>query len=180
INSVTAGGPAEKAGLKPYDVVIEVNGQPVENANDLRLKVADIAPGTKVEVKVVRDGKEMTVSVTVGVLQAEGAGRPSPEGSASSLGLTVEPLTQALARRLGFRTTQGLLIREVDEGSVAERRGLQAGDIILEANRQKVETVEQWEAVVKKLKPGETVLLFVRREGGNQSQDFIVTLRVEG
>ena len=180
INSVTSGGPAEKAGLKAYDVVIEVNGQPVENSNDLRMKVADIAPGTKVEIKFIRDGKEQTVQATIAELQLERQGRPAAEGTASSLGLTVEPLTQALARRLGYKTTQGLLIDEVAEGSIAERRGLQAGDIILEANRQKVETVEQWESVVKKLKPGDAVMLLIRREANGQQQDFIVTLRVEG
>jgi serine protease Do len=180
LNSITEGGPAEKAGLKPYDVIIAVNGQPVENSNDLRMKVADIAPGTKVEVKFIRDGKEQTATATIAELKTESEDRPSAESGTSSLGLTVEPLTQALARRLGYRTTKGLLVNAVADGSVAERRGLQAGDIILEANRQKVETVEQWGDLLKKLKPGDPVMLLVRREGDGQVQDFIVTLRVEG
>jgi serine protease Do len=144
------------------------------------MKVADIAPGTKVEVKFIRDGKEQTATATIAELKTESEDRPSAESGTSSLGLTVEPLTQALARRLGYRTTKGLLVNAVADGSVAERRGLQAGDIILEANRQKVETVEQWGDLLKKLKPGDPVMLLVRREGDGQVQDFIVTLRVEG
>jgi serine protease Do len=180
INSVAEDGPAEKAGLKRYDVVVEVNGQAVENSNDLRMKIADIPPGTKIEVKVIRDGKEMIVQPTIGELVSQSQTRAPSESAGASIGLTVEPLTQALARRLGYKTTKGLLVSEVADGSIAERRGIQAGDIILEINRLKVETVDQWDGVLKKLKPGDPVMLLVRREEDGQIQDFIVTLRIEG
>jgi serine protease Do len=179
INSVEEGGPADKAGLKQYDVVVEINGQPVENSADLRMKIADIVPGTKVEIKFVRDGKEMSTPATIVELEPEAQAKRTPERTGGKIGAEVEALNPTLARRYGLRTTRGLVITDVTQGSVAERRGLQALDIIIEANRQKMETVEQWEALLAKIKPGDAILLSVRREGDGAGQDFIVVLRVE-
>jgi serine protease Do len=168
VNSVEPGLPADKAGLTRYDVIIGINGQPVESRNDLRIKIADLQPGTKIEIKFIRDGKEMTSTATI-VELATGA----------SVGLTLEALTPATARRYGFQTNRGLLITEVAPGSPAERRNLSPGDIIIEANRQKVESVGQWESVLKGLKPGDPLMLLIRREAdGGEAQDFIVTLRL--
>jgi serine protease Do len=177
INSVEPGSPAEKAGLKQYDVVIEVDGQPVENSNSLQMKIADIQPGTKVNLKIIRDGKEKTITVAVAELQEE---RQSTRqaGGGKDVGLAVTELTPNLARRYGLRTTRGLLITEVSDGSDAARKGLLPGDIILEVNRTKVNTEEEWNALIDQKKSGEAVLLLVRRESNGQSQDFIVSLRV--
>jgi serine protease Do len=181
VNSVEAGLPADKAGLKPYDVIIGVNGQPVENRNDLRMKIADLQPGTKVEIKYVRDGKEMTTTATIVELETAAAAKPAAEKSGASVGLTVEALTPATARRYGLRTNRGLLITEVAGGSAAARRNLSPGDIIIEANRQKIETIGLWETVLKGLKPGDPLMLLIRREtDGGEAQDFIVTLRLAG
>jgi len=181
VNSVEPGLPADKAGLTRYDVIIGVNGQPVENRNDLRMKIADLQPGTKVEIKYIRDGKEMTATATIVELTTEAQAKPAVEKTGASVGLTLEALTPATARRYGFQTNRGLLITEVAAGSPAERRNLNPGDIIIEANRQKVESVDQWEKVLKGLKPGDPLMLLIRREAdGGEAQDFIVTLRLTG
>jgi len=177
ISQVEAGSPADKAGLKKYDVIVAINGQPVENWRDLRFKVADLQPGNVVNIKIIRDGKEMTVKATVDELQVE---TPSPTGEKidKDVGLSLTPLTPNLARRYGLSTTEGLLITNVKEYSAAARAGLQPGDIILEVNRNKVTSVREFQNILKKTESGEEIIMLVRREADGEKMDFIVTLRV--
>jgi serine protease Do len=178
INSVEPGTPAEKAGLKQYDVVIELNGQAIENGSDLHMRIADAKPGTKVDLKIIRDGKEKIITATVSELEDQGA-QASASRSQKDIGLQVTALTPNLARRYGLTTTKGLLVTDVDPASDAGRKGLQAGDIIREVNRQAVSTEEDWDAIIAKKKSGDALLLLVRRESdGGRAQDFIVTIRI--
>jgi serine protease Do len=177
INSVEAGTPAAKAGLKQYDVVVGVNGQYVKDQNDLRFKIADIQPGTKIELKIIRDGKDMMLTATVAELQAQSQ-RQAQLKPGKDVGITVTELTAATARRYGYRTRDGLLVTDVAQGSEAERKLLEAGDIILEVNRTKVSTVDQWDKILEKAPAGTVLMLLVRREGNGQSQDIIVTVRI--
>ena len=87
-------------------------------------------------------------------------------------------MTPSLARRYGYRTTEGLLVTEVRNYSEADRAGLAAGDIILEVNRKKVATVREFESILKKTPSGDEVILLVRRESDGQSQDLILPLKV--
>jgi len=177
VNSLEQGGPAEKAGLKRYDVIIEVNGQPVESPNDLKLKIADIEPGTKVEIKFIRDGKERSATATIEELEPQEE-KETTMAAGKDIGISITPMTPRLARRLGRETAEGLLITEVRNYSEADRKGLQAGDIILEVNRKKINTVEEFENVLKKTQSGDPIMLLIRRESDGQAQDFILTLRV--
>jgi serine protease Do len=177
INNVTQGGPAEKSGFKPYDVVVEMNGQAVENSNDLRMKIADVTPGTKVEFRVIRDGKDKVLPTTIAELE-EDRQKPSAASAGKDVGLTVTTLTSNLARRYGIRTAKGLLITDVDGDSDAAHKGLQPGDIILEVNREIVTTEEQWNGILAKKKSGDALLLRIRREGNGQAQDSIVTIKI--
>jgi serine protease Do len=177
INSVEADSPAEKAKIQPYDVIIKVNGEPVKNSEDLRFKIADIRPGSKVELTLIRDAKEMKVTATVDELE------PEPEkGQIASpdrdIGVSVVALTPANARRYGLKTTEGLLITEVRNGSEAEREGLAAGTIILEVNRKKMLAVRDFEDILKRTASGDEVILLVRQETEGRSQDFIATVKV--
>jgi serine protease Do len=177
INSVEADSPAEKADLKRYDVIVQVNGEPVKNGDDLRFKIADVLPGGKVNLTVVRDGKEMKVTAIVDELN------PEPEkGQVASadkdIGLSVVALTPATARRYGLRTVEGLLITEVRRGSEAYRENLAAGMIIIEVNRRKVTTVREFENILKQTESGDEVILLVRQELDGQAQDFIATVKV--
>ena len=178
VNSVEAGTPADKAGLKQYDVIIEVNGQEIKDDNDLRFKIADIKPGTKVDIKIIRDGKEKMLTATIEEMPSTEEAEESVESPSSNLGLTVTPMTPNLARRYGYRTEDGLLVTRVEPYSEAARKGMDAGDIILEVNRKKVNSTRELERMLKETKSGEAILLLVRRESDGEFIDRIITLRI--
>jgi len=177
IASLEADGAAAKAGLKQYDVIVAINDQTVDNMNDLRLKIADNTPGSKMEVTVIRDGKEKKVAATLDELDEETA-----KGQAVSpdkdIGLSLTAMTPSMARRYGYRTAEGLLVTEVRPYTEAARRGLQEGDLILEVNRRRVTTVAEFEGVLKRAASGDFLMLLIRRESDGSSQDTILTVRV--
>jgi serine protease Do len=179
VQEVESGTPADKAGMKPYDVVVEVDGKPVKDHNDLLIKIADIPPGTTVDVKVVRKGGvEKTLKVKIAERESTEEGQEPATSSDKDIGFKVRELTPRLASRLGYQTEEGLVITEVTRYSEAQRKGIQRGDIILEANQTKMETVKDLENILKKAKAGDAVMLLVRREGNGRSQDYIVTLSI--
>jgi serine protease Do len=177
IATVDPDSPAEKANLKQYDVVTEINGQPVKDMSDLRIKIADIEPGKKAVLKIIRDGKEMTATATV-----EDRETATEKGQVAApdknIGLSLQPLTPSLARRYGLRTSEGLLITDVQAFSEAARKGLEPGMVILEVNRNKVTSVKEFENILKNSAAGDEVILLVRIESENRVQDTIVTLKV--
>jgi len=177
VTEVAPGGPADKAGLKKYDVIVEFNGQKVDSPNDLKFKVADIQPGSKANIKVVRDGKEQSFTVTVEEYEPV-EGKAKVQNSDKDLGFSVRELDPNLARRFGVKTQRGLIITDVKEYSEAARKGLAAGDIILEVNRQPVETVDDLGRILKRAQSGQAIILLVRQEGEGGSVDRIFTLRV--
>ena len=175
--SIEPDSPAELAKIRQYDVISQVNGEPVKNGDDLRFRIADILPGGKVSLTVVRDGKETKVTAVVDELEPV-----SEKGQVASLdrdiGVSVVALSPNSARRYGLRTTEGLLITEVRNGSEAARQNLAAGMIILEVNRRKVTTVGEFEDILKKTESGDEVILLVRHELDGRPQDFIATVKV--
>jgi serine protease Do len=177
VGSVERGTPAEKAGLKPADVIVEVNGKPIESHHDLMFKIAEIEPGTKVEIKIIRDGEEKILTTTLGERPSE-EGQEAPAASGKDLGISVTTMTSRLARRYGYQTEEGVLITNVSQFSEADRKGLRAGDIILEANRKNVRTDREFRNIVNKLDSGETLMLRIRRERDGQAEEFIRTLRI--
>jgi serine protease Do len=177
INDIEKGSPAEKAGLQRYDVITEVNGETVKDSNDLKMKISNIEPGKKVEVKAVRDGKEQTFTVTVEELDPAET-KVESKSSDKDLGFTLRELTPTLAQRYGLETEQGLIITQVKNFSEADRKGLAVGDIILEVNRKKVSTINEMERIMAKFESGQAIILLVRREQDGESIDRIVTLRV--
>ena len=177
ITGVEPGYPAEKAGLKRYDLIVEVNGEPVEDPNDLKFKIAEISPGTEIEIKVIRDGKEKILKAKLVELEPEEEREP-PTSSGRDLGFSVLELTPRLSRRYGLETEEGLLITEVRRYSEAERQGIRKYDIILEANRNKIKAIRDLEDILKRLESGGALMLLIRREADRESTEFIVTLRI--
>lgn len=178
ILSVESGTPADKAGLQRLDVIIEINGQSVEDNNDLLFKIAEIRPGTKVDLIVIRDGEEQSFSVKL-TKKDEGEAPETQESSDNDVGYSVQDLTASIARQYGFRSQEGVLIMSVSRYSEAEEEGIQPGDIILEINRQPVKNVRDFQKIIKKIDKGRAYLLLLSRERGRRSsQQFIVTLRV--
>lgn len=180
VNSVVDGLPADKAGLKRYDVIKSINGVPIEDRNDLFFKIAEIEPGTKTIFTIIRDGKEKELEVKPMARESEEEYEPTASSS-GEIGISVQAMTSRIAQRYGYQTENGLVVTEVKRYSEAENKGLEVGDIILEANRKPTNTIDDLEKIVKKTKPGEAILLLVRKESrtrGGTYNDFIVTLRI--
>ncbi|SFJ34751.1 serine protease Do [Desulfomicrobium apsheronum] len=172
VSSVTAGDPAEKAGIKAGDVIVAVDGVPVADAGDLTRKIGDLLPGVKIDLSVWREGKTVKIPLILGERSAEkvAQGRPGAPGSQGEdvLGLSVRPVTEAEAKALELEQARGLLVVEVSEGSKAAQNDLSAGDVILEANGKAVNTVKALRAVIEgDGKEKGVVMLLIKRQGRN-------------
>ncbi|HXJ17269.1 MAG TPA: DegQ family serine endoprotease [Candidatus Polarisedimenticolia bacterium] len=147
IGDVSPNTPGSRAGLKRGDVVLDLNGKPVKDANELRLQVSQTAPGTLVKLRVWRDGKAQDVSVTLGELPeksaAEGGGGES--GGGALQGVQVQALTPDIAQQLNVSPgTRGVVVSSVDPSSAAAAAGVERGDIIQEVNHKPVTNVSEY------------------------------------
>jgi len=177
---VEKGSPAEKAGLKRYDVILEFDGKVIQKPSDLPWIVGMTPPGKKVQIKILRDGKEKTINVTLGKLKGneEGVEEVAESGEEGTkektLGITVRELTPAYAERLGIEPDEGgVIITKVDEGSPAEMAGLQEGDVILEINKNKISSLKDYKKYIKEA--GKDFLFLIKRQG----QPLLVAIRLE-
>ena len=173
---VVKDSPADKAGLRPGDVVVALNGKPVNDNSQLTRDVGVIPPGNSVKLEIVRDGKARTVEARLAERpdEQEQGGR-TPKGSGSEkekgdlLGLSVQDLTPQLARRAQVEQgTKGAVIVDVAQDSPAADAGLEPGDVLVEVNRRPVGSAAEYKAAVKTVKKGETVLMRVKH--GQQTQ----------
>jgi len=176
VSQVNKDSPADKAGIKPGDVIIKYQGKPVADTRELRNAVAATAPGAKAELTIRRDGKEKTLTVTIGELTPEKmvAADTGKGGTLDRFGLTVQPVTPALAEEFGYdKNARGLLITDVAEDSPAEAAQLRRGDLIVEANRQPVATIGELREALAHSR--DTALLLVKRKDAS----LYVVLRVK-
>ncbi|WP_084584067.1 Do family serine endopeptidase [Sphingomonas azotifigens] len=185
---IEPGQPAEKAGIKQGDVIVKVNGKDVTPEQTLSYIVANVTPGTRIPVELIRDGKRQTVNVTVAARPPEDQlngfdpndqdGAPGDDGDDSAatapsaaLGVSVTPLTPQIARSIGVDPSiGGVVIAVVNPSSDAAGKGLQRGDVIVSANQQPVRTAADLGRVVAAAKAAgrKQVVLFVqRRNQGN-------------
>lgn len=172
IGDVTADAPAGKAGIKRGDVITEVNGEKIDTANQLRMRISLMPPGSEANLKVLHDGSEKTVAVKLGELPGTSArvtGHGEEGGTKSALeGVTVEPLDAQTAQELKLpENTHGVVATDVAEDSAAYNAGLRQGDVIQEVNRKPVTSVDQFESAMKNVSGGSTLLL-VNRNGFTQ------------
>ena len=170
VAQVNADSPAAKAGIKPGDVIMRYDGKEVEDPAHLRNMVAATAPDTEVKVGILRNGKQETLTLRVGTLTPQMAteGAPSEEGGAlSKLGMSVQTLTPDLAKQFGIRGAEGAVITDVEEGGAASRAGLQPGDVIVEADRQKVANAGDLQEALDSAKDKDTALMLVKRKGAS-------------
>jgi serine protease Do len=172
INNVYKDTPAEKAGLKQGDIILSIDGQPVNSADELALKVAEIKPGTTVTLAVWRDKREIQVKATLAERTPEAlAAAGSQENPAQDLGLTVAPLTPQLAEQLGVGEEKGVVVSAVLEDGPAARAGIQAGDLIQQVGQVKVASVSEFSAALAKLDIKKGVLILYRRQ---KMSNFVV------
>jgi serine protease Do len=165
ISQVFEGGPGAKAGLKAGDVALEYNGKPVKTSYDLQSAVAWTKPGTQGALVVLRDGKRMTLKVEVEERPSQPELARAEKGGPTEfkdLGIQVSNLTAAEAKRYGYTKDQGVLIADVEAGSVAATAGLRRGMLILEVSRQKVASVAEFRAAMKKADLAKGIPFLVR------------------
>jgi|SRR5579871_49071 len=175
IAQVTPDSPAAKAGLKVGDVITTINNDPVEDVNSFRLAVAGFAPGTKVELKVNREGKTMDIPVTLTEYNMEaGNGQSAPEGvpgkgeKGSLKGVSVEALTPEVRQEMQLPdgVKSGVVITDIDDDSPAATVGLQPGDLILQVNHKAVNSVAEFNSAVRAGSSKDSTLLLIRRGPG--------------
>ncbi len=162
ISQVTEGSAADKAGLKPYDVVVEFNGAPVENANDFRNKVALANPGAEVSIVVIREGKRKKFTAVLEKREANGQSDSAAEpADVKLLGFEVGNLTQSLAERLGYEQLSGVVVTGVTIGSEAYRKGIKEGLLITEADRKNIKNTRDFGEAVERARSNGQILLRV-------------------
>jgi serine protease Do len=169
VGSVDPASAGAKAGLERGDVITELNGQPIAGANELRLQIGTMAPGTTVHLKVNRNGQSRDVNVTLGEAPAgKGVGN-APGGSTENStmrGVQVDELNDALRQQLGLKPdTRGVVITEVADGSPASDAGLQRGDVIEQVNRQPVSNVADYQRLIAQA--GKQAVILLINRGGN-------------
>ncbi len=178
VAAVTPGDPADRAGVQTGDVIVAINGEGVDDAGVLTRTVARLQPGEKVQLKLLRRGKELTLTAKLGERAVDVAGNNGDESGtgSASLGLTLRPVEAKEARALGLEKAEGLLVTDVKDDSPAGDAGIRAGDVILEANQEPVGSV----AALKKVVEGDgkqkgVVMLLIKRQG----QNFFKTLNLK-
>jgi serine protease Do len=163
IADVTDGGPAAKAGLQRGDVVLKVNGKPVEDMSTFRNHIALVKPGTTVKLDVMRDGQQKTLSVKIGKLDGNSMESADAVDHAKSLGLSVQTLNKELADKLGVDIDHGVVITDVTPGSTADNQGLRPGMVIKELDHKPVKNAGEFADMVKSHKSDSSVLLLVQQ-----------------
>ena len=173
IGDVEQGGPADEAGLKSGDVVVELNGEPVRNFFDFRVAIANTSPGTEVELGIYREGEEMSYTVELGELDAEEVAGVDPqmeEEMKENLGFDVTNLTDNIRQQLRLESGMtGVVVAEIQQGSRAYRQGLRQGDVIMQIGNQRIENENQFYSVMSQyLESGDDALLMrIYRQGRN-------------
>ena len=162
VTEVAEKSPAADAGVKNGDVIVEFNGKAVPKSHDFPAVIADIAPGQKITLKIVRDKKEQTVGVKIGELPDEGDASQA-EARDAELGLRVQRITPEAARRLGLSSARGVLVVEVQPGSPADQVGVEPADVIREINQRPVSNVKEFERATRQGRRGDRILLLVQR-----------------
>jgi serine protease Do len=171
VTQVEADSPGAKAGLQIGDVITEIDNQPVTDAGELQVLVGQKQPGSKIALKVLRDGKTISVPVTLeelGSRTADGSDHSSKGEGKARWGVGLSDLTPELREQLqASNDLHGAVIQQVQPGSPADNAGLQQGDIILEVNRHKVHSASEVKEALSNVGKGEDALLLVHSNGGN-------------
>ena len=165
IAQVLSGSPADRAGLKVGDIIVEVNGRKIDRVRDLQLTIMRTKPGTKVELTIVRDGKRKKIEVEIGELPEKVSGKEKSYRG-QGLGLTLRDLSPSERERFGV---EGVMVSGVAPGSPAFRSGLRPGDIIMRVNYKRVRSVSDFHRLIRSLKESgkRKALLLVRRKDNN-------------
>ncbi len=166
VSDVIPGDPADKAGIKPKDIITEINGQNIDSSRTLLKIVAGMSVGKNVKIKILRDGKEKIVNVEIAKRMDEkiASARDSLKGEVSDIGIRVANLTPEIARRFDISEKEGIIVVAVDPDGKAAEAGIVSGDIIKEINHYPVKSVKEYADVLNKIKKDKTLEIFLWRD----------------
>ncbi len=175
VSQVFKNGPAYKAGLKPGDIIVSVNGKKIKSSSDLPYMIFTMRPGTKVELGIIRNGKPMKVEVTLGVRPA--SGEMAENGFRvfkTPYGFTVANIVPSLRSKYGIKQKEGVVIIEVEKNSFAYAVGLQVGDLIVRADYKKVRNLDDFKKILAQNKHKNVLFLNIVR---GSAQIFVTIQR---
>ncbi len=161
VSQVFRNTPADQAGIKQGDIILEFDKKEIKEFGDLSRIVASTPPGKKVEMKVFREGKILTLETAVAEMEEKEEVAIAP--SEKPLGLTVQDITPEIARNLGLEGVSGVVVTEVTQGSPAAEGGIRRGDVIQEVNRKPVENIEDFGQAIEEAKGQESILFLIKR-----------------
>ena len=176
IATVEKDSPAEKSGLMNQDVILELNGNKIESYEAFRNDIANIKPDSKVKLTISRDGKTQNVTVTLAERTIDGTAKvlnKEQPKSKAALGVNVQNVTNDIARQLGYKAGEGVVVTSVYSGSPASEAGIESGDLIISVNKQNVNSADDFEKAINSIK-GNKVLLLVKH--GEISQFVVIQL----
>lgn len=181
VSSVVAGSPADQAGLKVGDTITTIEGHKVSKGAELVADIAARKPGSKVEIGFLRNGKPQTTAVTIADraklfaarLNEDESGNDDNTPKQSKFGVTVRKLTPAMAERLDIPAGKGVIVEDVKPGSFAEDINLGRGDVILEVNKEPVNSEEEFTKAESGMKSGQDVVFLVRPRGSSRQDGTI-------
>ncbi len=174
VQGVENDSPAQKAGLKRYDLITAINGRSVKSAADLQMEIANSAPGDEMAVTVYRNKEKLSLKVKVSEAPDSDRQQAIDESRGLNLGMTLVKNTPALAREYELKTSKGLVVENVQRGGAAAENGLRPGDVILAVNRSEVESVEEFKNILANRRPGSVVLLLINRNGDEGYRRFVL------
>ncbi len=172
VTKIVKDGPAFKAGIKEGDVIVDFDGKDVVSADALPWIVSNTPVGSKVNVKVLRKGKEKTFKVTIGELPSKVEASVEPQQksekvSEKKIGLSVGNITPDMKKEYGPDTNTGVIVTNIAEGSPADMAGIQKGDVIRQVNQKEVSNTSDYDKIVSSVKKGEMVSLLITRGNAN-------------
>jgi S1-C subfamily serine protease len=176
VANVMPGGPAETAGIKIGDVIVEFGGAAIRETPDLQRRVAAVTPGQPTEMKVFREGQPTTLRVTVGEMPTD---EPvaAAEATDEQWGLRIEPVPAELAQAVPTPGGGGVVVVDVASGSPAEAAGLKRGDVILEIGGKPIPDADAFTRELAAVPPGQAVRVYIHRPGGEGSRQFVMLER---
>ena len=165
ISQVYEGSPAERAGLKTGDIIVQIDGKKIKDSQDVVREVLKRQVGQKILFEVNRDEKRVEIPVTTTQMPSTPTERKPAGPGKEWFGLRVTTVTPDIAKQLGLAKAEGVVIEGVEMGSAAQGAGLRKGDVILEVNRQRIKDENDYRNEMEKIKPEQGALLLVSREG---------------
>ena len=164
IAKVFEGDPADKAGIKVGDVIFLINDKPIDSSRDLTLTIGSASVGEIVNVKLIREGKEKMVKVELGKRPDQGPETKEIIDGYDSFGFRLKQMDADIAQRLGYpEDIKGLVVIDIESNSQASKTSVRQGDLLLEANRHKITTIEGYQQYLNKINKGEKIQLLFRR-----------------